>query len=108
MIIFILNKKRKNEVNYGNKHIHQMLFHQLWFFYNNQQLNDEGVIKIFRVYKMNIEHKLVIDNDKQQVKFHLVNQVAKQVTPFSERKGYTAVKKCSKFVCLSQSEFSMR
>ncbi len=28
---------------------------------------------------MNIEHKLVIDNDKQQVKFHLVNQVAKQV-----------------------------
>jgi len=26
---------------------------------------------------MNIEHKLVIDNDKQQVKFHLVNQVNK-------------------------------
>jgi hypothetical protein len=50
---------------------------------------------------MNIEHKLVIDNDKQQVKFHLVNQVAKQVIPFSERKGYTAVKKCLKFVCLS-------
>ncbi len=50
---------------------------------------------------MNIEHKLVIDNDKQQVKFHLVNQVAKQVIPFSERKGYTAVKKCLKFVYLS-------
>jgi hypothetical protein len=50
---------------------------------------------------MNIEHKLVIDNDKQQVKFHLVNQVAKQVIPFSERNGYTAVKKCLKFVCLS-------
>jgi hypothetical protein len=56
-----------------------MVFHQLSFFYNNQQINDEEIIQIFQVYKMNIEHKLVIDNDKQQVKFHLVNQVAKQV-----------------------------